>query len=222
MDNDLTGWFAVRTMYRNDLNVGRYLEAQGAEVFIPMHYVDVKRGGAVRQVLEPVVRNIVFTRTCRSLLDRVKKELESKWAIRLFMNRETHEPILIPEEQMRSFIAVAGELRRAAALSGDRRGELQGRGSDPCHRRPFPGCAGTAAPGKGPQAAGRGDRGCHGRGHDLPAAPDARADRIAAFCALSSCRLARPPIVIRSVKWIGGGKQAAFCVAATTERPSLF
>lgn len=108
MDNDLTGWFAVRTMYRNDLNVGRYLEAQGAEVFIPMHYVDVKRGGAVRQVLEPVVRNIVFTRTCRSLLDRVKKELESKWAIRLFMNRETHEPILIPEEQMRSFIAVAG------------------------------------------------------------------------------------------------------------------
>ena len=94
MDNDLTGWFAVRTMYRNDLNVGRYLEAQGAEVFIPMHYVDVKRGGAVRQVLEPVVRNIVFTRTCRSLLDRVKKELESKWAIRLFMNRETHEPIL--------------------------------------------------------------------------------------------------------------------------------
>ena len=108
MYNDLTGWFAVRTMYRNDLNVGRYLEAQGAEVFIPMHYVDVKRGGAVRQVLEPVVRNIVFTRTCRSLLDRVKKELESKWAIRLFMNRETHEPILIPEEQMRSFIAVAG------------------------------------------------------------------------------------------------------------------
>lgn len=59
MNNDLTGWFAVRTMYRNDLNVGRYLEAQGAEVFIPMHYVDVKRGGAVRQVLEPVVRNIV-------------------------------------------------------------------------------------------------------------------------------------------------------------------
>lgn len=108
MDSDLTGWFAVRTMYRNDLNVGRYLEAQGAEVFIPMHYVDVKRGGEVRQVLEPVVRNIVFTRTCRSLLDRVKKELESKWAIRLFMNRETHEPILIPEEQMRSFIAVAG------------------------------------------------------------------------------------------------------------------
>ena len=108
MYNDLTGWFAVRTMYRNDLNVGRYLEAQGAEVFIPMHYVDVKRGGEVRQVLEPVVRNIVFTRTCRSLLDRVKKELESKWAIRLFMNRETHEPILIPEEQMRSFIAVAG------------------------------------------------------------------------------------------------------------------
>ena len=113
MDNDLTGWFAVRTMYRNDLNVGRYLEAQGAEVFIPMHYVDVKRGGAVRQVLEPVVRNIVFTRTCRSLLDRVKKELESKWAIRLFMNRETHEPILIPEEQMRSFIAVSGTYDQA-------------------------------------------------------------------------------------------------------------
>lgn len=108
MDNDRTCWFAVRTMYRNDLNVGRYLEARGAEVFIPMHYVDVKRGGVVKRMLEPVVRNIVFVRTCRSLLDRAKEELESKWAIRLFMNRETHEPIVIPEEQMRNFIAVAG------------------------------------------------------------------------------------------------------------------
>lgn len=108
MEDDRIGWFAVRTMYRNDMNVGHYLEARGAEVFIPMHYVDVKRGGVVKRELEPVVRNIVFTRTCRSLLDRVKKELESKWAIRLFMNRETREPIIIPEEQMRSFIAVAG------------------------------------------------------------------------------------------------------------------
>ena len=108
MEDDRIGWFAVRTMYRNDMSVGHYLEARGAEVFIPMHYVDVKRGGVVKRELEPVVRNIVFVRTCRSLLDRAKEELESKWAIRLFMNRETREPIIIPEEQMRSFIAVAG------------------------------------------------------------------------------------------------------------------
>lgn len=108
MEDDRIGWFAVRTMYRNDMNVGHYLEARGAEVFIPMHYVDVKRGGVVKRELEPVVRNIVFVRTCLSLLDRAKEELESKWAIRLFMNRETREPIIIPEEQMRSFIAVAG------------------------------------------------------------------------------------------------------------------
>lgn len=108
MDNDCINWFAVRTMYRNDMNVARYLETQGAEVFIPMHYVDVVRGGVVRRMLEPVIRNLVFVRTSRSLLDRVKLELESKWAIRLFMNHESREPIVIPEEQMRSFIAVAG------------------------------------------------------------------------------------------------------------------
>ncbi len=108
MDNDRIHWFAVRTMYRNDMNVARYLESQGAEVFIPMHYVDVVRGGVIRHCLEPVIRNIVFVRTERPLLDRAKQDLESKWAIRLFMNHETRQPIVIPEDEMRSFIAVAG------------------------------------------------------------------------------------------------------------------
>lgn len=108
MGNEHINWYAVRTMYCNDMNVGHYLKARGAEVFIPMHYVDIKRGGVMRKVLEPVVRNIVFVRTTRNLLDIAKEELEPKWAIRLFMNHATKEPIIIPEEQMRSFIAVAG------------------------------------------------------------------------------------------------------------------
>lgn len=108
MGDERVNWYAVRTMYCNDMNVGRYLESQGAEVFIPMHYVDIKRGGVMKKVLEPVVRNIVFTRTTRALLDGAKEILESKWPIRMFMNHATREPIIIPEEQMRSFISVAG------------------------------------------------------------------------------------------------------------------
>ncbi len=108
MESETAKWYALRTMYRNDMNVARHFESLGAEVFLPMHYVDVVRGNAIRRVLEPVVRNIVFVRCARQLIDHQKELLESRWAIRLFMDVATHEAIVIPEEQMRRFIAVAG------------------------------------------------------------------------------------------------------------------
>lgn len=104
-----TEWFALRTMYCNDMNVGRYLEQQGIQVFIPLHYVNVTRGSIRRRELEPIVRNLVFARTTRARIDRIKETLEGKWPIRLFMDRTTRQPIHIPPRQMDNFIRVAGQ-----------------------------------------------------------------------------------------------------------------
>lgn len=58
--------------------------------------------------LVPVVHNLVFVYATRSEVDEMKSTVGASLPIRYIMDRETRQPITIPEVQMRSFIAVAG------------------------------------------------------------------------------------------------------------------
>jgi transcription antitermination factor NusG len=60
------------------------------------------------------VHNLVFVRASRERLDEVKTEKEYARPMRYIMNKETRRPVVIPERQMQSFIAVAGNTEEQA------------------------------------------------------------------------------------------------------------
>lgn len=99
-------WYAIRVTYSRELALKDYLDKEGIENFIPMRYEYVIKGERRVRKLVPVVHNLVFVRTCRDFIDRLKAE--TSLPIRYIMNKETNSPIIIPERQMRNFIAVAG------------------------------------------------------------------------------------------------------------------
>lgn len=99
-------WYALRVTYSRELALKDYLDKEGIENFIPMRYEYVIKGERRVRKLVPVVHNLVFVRTCRDFIDRLK--VETSLPVRYIMNKETNSPIIIPERQMRIFIAVAG------------------------------------------------------------------------------------------------------------------
>lgn len=99
-------WYALRVTYSRELALKAYLDEQHIENFIPMHYAYVIKGERKVRKLVPVVHNLVFVRSSRSCINRMKDD--TALPIRYIMNRETNRPIVIPEGQMHHFIAVAG------------------------------------------------------------------------------------------------------------------
>ncbi|MDR0976145.1 MAG: UpxY family transcription antiterminator [Prevotellaceae bacterium] len=107
-------WYALRITYSRELALKEYLDSKQIENFIPMHYVDVVKNEQRTRKLVPAVHNLVFVRASREQLDVLKREKECTLPMRYIMNRETRQPVVIPERQMQSFIAVAGNTEQQA------------------------------------------------------------------------------------------------------------
>lgn len=103
-------WFAIRVTYSREKKLKEYLDAQAIENFLPMHYKSAKKRGRMVKELVPVIHNLIFVKSTRCVLDAIKQEVESITPMRYISDLSTHEPIIVPESQMRSFIAVAGSL----------------------------------------------------------------------------------------------------------------
>lgn len=73
-----------------------------------MHYEYVKRGEGKVRKLVPVVHNLVFVHSSLECIDRIKQTVGLALSVRYIIDRETRSPLVIPESQMRSFIAVSG------------------------------------------------------------------------------------------------------------------
>lgn len=100
-----TVWFAMRATYRRELEARRVLEESGVGCFIPMCYRQRQRGARRVRELVPVVRNLVFVHATVSSLSRVKERLPY---LQYIMDGRSGRKIIVPEEQMRRFVAVAG------------------------------------------------------------------------------------------------------------------
>lgn len=98
-------WFAMRATYRRELDAARLLKEAGIDTFIPMAYVyRVRKGKRVRQLV-PVVRNLVFVHACQRHLQEVKNDI---LFLHYITDSRTHQKIIVPDDQMRRFIAIAG------------------------------------------------------------------------------------------------------------------
>ena len=101
-------WFAIRVTYNREMKVKRELDSMHIENFLPMTHRIVIRGERKIKELVPAIHNLIFVYITATKLKSYKAT--TSLPIRYIMNKETHEPIVIPERQMKNFIAVAGNI----------------------------------------------------------------------------------------------------------------
>jgi transcription antitermination factor NusG len=99
-------WFAIRVTYNREMKVKRELDSIHIENFLPMKYRIIVRSEKKIKELVPAIHNLIFVYITPEDLKSYKAT--TALPIRYIMNRETREPIVIPEQQMQNFIAVAG------------------------------------------------------------------------------------------------------------------
>lgn len=101
-------WYAIRVTYNREMKVKRELDSLHIENFLPMKYRIITRGDRKVKELIPAIHNLIFVNISSAALKEYKAT--TILPIRYIMNRETREPIVIPETQMKNFIAVAGNI----------------------------------------------------------------------------------------------------------------
>jgi transcription antitermination factor NusG len=106
-------WYVLFAANGKAMKIKPCLEEASIEHFFPMYYKDKKIRGSERyeRVKLPLLGNLIFAKSSKNVLDPVLKEAKLRLSIssdlyyRDFGDKTT---IIIPENQMRNFIAVAG------------------------------------------------------------------------------------------------------------------
>lgn len=98
-------WYAMRATYRRELDAMSRLKSASLGCFIPMQYHFRLRHGRRVKELVPVVRNLLFVHARPAELRRVKEEIPY---LQYITDTRSHEKIIVPDAQMRHFIAAAG------------------------------------------------------------------------------------------------------------------
>lgn len=95
----------MRVTYRRELDVKNLLDQQGVSSFIPMHYViRMAKKRKVRELV-PVVHNLIFIHITQTDMKELKKDIPY---LQYMTDSRSGEKIIVPDGQMRDFIAVAG------------------------------------------------------------------------------------------------------------------
>lgn len=102
---DKAVWHAMRATYRRENAAVQLLESEGMGCFVPMQYKEVVRRGRKTRELVPVVRNLIFVHAVPAHIQQLKSTVTY---LQYITDSRTHGKIIVPDEQMRRFIAVAG------------------------------------------------------------------------------------------------------------------
>lgn len=109
----------MRATYGRNLAAQEALKAKGIEAFVPMRIVRLRgRGAAGRRTVcgggsakergrarwEPVVRDLIFVRAERRIIQAAKHDIPFLYYIMCGTKDEERFPIVVPERQMRPFI----------------------------------------------------------------------------------------------------------------------
>lgn len=103
-------WYAMRVTYGREIKLQEYLNRLEVKSFIPMYYKYIVRKNQRFRELVPAVHNLIFIYSSRSCIDSLKQKVDSVTPMRYMMDRATNSVIVIPEQEMNNFIAVAGTL----------------------------------------------------------------------------------------------------------------
>ncbi len=106
LDTDLPVWYALSAPYRNEMKAKRFLDEKGVENFLPLCskiFTD-QYGRKVRKTA-PIVSNLLFAYTTRDNMQQLKMRAPSL-QYRTNKVNGRNVPIIVPDKQMRHFIAV--------------------------------------------------------------------------------------------------------------------
>jgi transcription antitermination factor NusG len=118
-------WYVLFVANGKAVKIKPYLEKASIEYFFPLYYKDRKIKGSERceQVSLPLLGNLIFAKSSKDVLDLVLKEAKLKLTISsdlFYRDLGSKRIIIIPENQMRNFIAVAGnETEQVIYLSNE-------------------------------------------------------------------------------------------------------
>lgn len=106
VDKENPVWFAMSAPYQKELEARDLLAKNAIESFIPMRYCMVATAGSKKERrLVPAIHNLIFARTTRRLIQKVKTGYPY---LQYKIRREDGQniPIVVPERQMTQFISV--------------------------------------------------------------------------------------------------------------------
>ncbi|MFI3288497.1 MAG: UpxY family transcription antiterminator [Rikenellaceae bacterium] len=107
-------WYAMKTIYKKELQAKKYLDALSIPNFVPMQQVVSKKGGRKTIVLKPAVHNLIFVKTDLAQLKEIKNNLKYLYN-RLTTEDNLTTPIIVPTVQMDQFIdAITNHLQDIA------------------------------------------------------------------------------------------------------------
>lgn len=87
------------------MQIKALLDKEGINNFIPMRYEVRIRNGRKRRELVPVISDLIFVHSVQSELQKVKFKLPY---FQYMIDIRNGQKIIVPDDQMRQFIAVAG------------------------------------------------------------------------------------------------------------------
>jgi transcription antitermination factor NusG len=123
-DTDIL-WYVLFAANGKAVKIKPCLEEASIEHFFPLYYKDKKIRGSERceRVSIPLMGNLIFAKSSKNILNPVLKEVKLRLNITsdlYYRDFAENKIIVVPEEQMRNFIAVAGnEKEQAIYLSNE-------------------------------------------------------------------------------------------------------
>jgi len=112
-DNEKVFWYVLFTANGMSAKIRPYLETAHIEYFFPECYKERKIRNSERKKLtfEALLDNFLFVKSSRKILDPLLKEVKLRLGITsnlYYRDLGSKKIIVVSEEQMRNFIAVAG------------------------------------------------------------------------------------------------------------------
>ena len=95
-------WFALRILYNRVEPLRQTLDSDAIRYFYPHHLVEKCSDGGINYVQEPLIKSLMFVRSSTENLERIR--MKHVGSVSPYYDQRTRKPLVIPEEQMDSFI----------------------------------------------------------------------------------------------------------------------
>ena len=108
MEQNNEQWYAMRVTYQRELIAKRFLDERNIESFVPVRQERRLVGG--RYCLKPraLLHNYIFIHSTREKIDELKQHLLPYLRYVMHTQNGERQIMVVPQEQMRSFVIVAG------------------------------------------------------------------------------------------------------------------
>ena len=109
MSESVEQWYVLRVTYQRELIAKRFFDEKNIESFVPTRTV-YRTNAAGRRCAkaQAMLHNYIFVRSTRERIDEIKQFSLPYLRYVMHVQDERRQIMVVPDEQMRSFVAIAG------------------------------------------------------------------------------------------------------------------